>query len=214
VPWDKESLYAYLRTGYSALHGSAAGPMAPVIEELLTLPDPDIDAMAIYLGSLNQPGLHAERQAVAAAVEARAVTATAAAAMASASGTAGARLYEGACAVCHQGGDRPDVFGIRPSLAVNSNLHSDRPDNLVRVILEGVSTEASGRHGAMPGFSNHFDDRQMSALVRYLRAAFAPERPAWSEVEQTIGRLRVEGRRKPPGAKSPAVEASAQSHPL
>ena len=205
VPWDKESLYAYLRTGYSPLHGSAAGPMAPVIEELLTLPDPDIDAMAIYLASLNQPGLHVERQAVAATVEARAVAATAAAAMASSSGTAGSRLYEGACAVCHQGGERPDVFGIRPSLAVNSNLHSDRPDNLVRVILEGVSTHASGRHGAMPGFRNHFDDRQMSALVRYLRATFAPQRPAWTEVEQTIGRLRTE---------EAAASRQAQNRPL
>ena len=197
VPWDKESLYAYLRTGYSPLHGSAAGPMAPVIEELLTLPDQDIDAMAIYLASLNPPGLSAERQAVAAAVESRVVPAAAAAAMASSSGSVGARLYEGACAVCHEGGERPDVFGIRPSLAVNSNLHSDRPDNLVRVILEGVSTQASGRHGAMPGFRNHFDDRQMSTLVRYLRATFAPERPAWTEVERTIGRIR--------GAPAPAA---------
>ena len=192
VPWDKESLYAYLRSGYAPLHGSAAGPMAPVIEELLTLPDQDIDAMAIYLASLNPPGLSAERQTVATAVEARVVTAAAAAAMASSSGSEGARLYEGACAVCHEGGERPDVFGIRPSLAVNTNLHSDRPDNLVRVILAGVSTQASGRHGAMPGFRNHFDDRQMSALVRYLRASFAPDRPAWSEVEQTIARLRAE----------------------
>ena len=197
VPWDKESLYAYLRTGYSPLHGSAAGPMAPVIEELLTLPDQDIEAMAIYLASLTSSGPGTEPQAVATALEARAraggeaLTATAAA-MASSSGAAGARLYEGACAVCHQGGDRPDVFGIRPSLSVNTNLHSDHPDNLVRVILEGVSTQASGRHGAMPGFRNHFDDRQMSALVRYLRATFAPQRPAWTEVEQTIARLRTE----------------------
>ena len=179
IPWDKESLYAYLRTGYSPLHGSAAGPMAPVIEELLTLPDLDIDAMATYLASFNQPGLNVEPRA-------------AAAAMPSSAGTPGARLYDGACAVCHEGGDRPDVFGIRPSLALNTNLHSDRPDNLVRVILEGVTTEASGRHGAMPAFRNHFDDRQMSTLVRYLRATFAPQRPAWTEVEQTVARLRTE----------------------
>ena len=209
VSWDKESLYAYLRTGYSPLHGSAAGPMAPVIEELLTLPDPDIHAMAIYLASLHQPGLNVDLQAVATAVEARAVTA-----MAASSGTAGARLYEGACAACHQGGDRPDVFGIRPSLAVNSNLHSNRPDNLVRVILEGVSTQASGRHGAMPGFRNHFDDRQMSALVRYLRATFAPERPAWTEVEQTVGRLRAEkaAASRVPQSR-PLQSRQAQSYP-
>jgi nicotinate dehydrogenase subunit B len=106
------------------------------------------------------------------------------------------------------------VFGIRPSLAVNSNLHSDRPDNLVRVILEGVSTQASGRHGAMPGFRNHFDDRQMGALVRYLRATFAPDRPAWTEVEHTIDRLRAEeaaASRLP--QSRPLQSRQAQSHP-
>jgi nicotinate dehydrogenase subunit B len=187
VPWDKQELYAYLRTGYSSLHGSATGPMAPVVEELLTLPDQDIDAMATYLASFNQPGTQAERRTLAAATEERAATA-----IATTVGTAGAQLYQGACAVCHQGGDRPDVFGIAPSLALNSNLHSDRADNLVRVILEGVSTQAAGRHGAMPGFRAHFDDGQMGDLVRYLRTTFAPDRPMWSEVQPVVDRIRAE----------------------
>jgi nicotinate dehydrogenase subunit B len=40
----------------------------------------------------------------------------------------GARLYDGACAVCHQIGG-PALFGSKPSLALNSNLHSAVPDN-------------------------------------------------------------------------------------
>jgi nicotinate dehydrogenase subunit B len=187
VPWGKEDLYAYLRSGYSPLHGSAAGPMAPVVEELSALPDQDIEAMATYLASFNDAGLPSERQAIAAVAEARTAIA-----MAASPGTAGADLYQGACAVCHQGGDRSDVFGIRPSLALNSNLHSESADNLVRVILDGVSTQAVGRHGAMPGFRNHLDDRQMVDLVYYLRATFAPDRAAWTGVEQTVGRIRVE----------------------
>ena len=187
VPWGKEDLYTYLRSGYSPLHGSAAGPMAPVVEELSALPDQDIDAMATYLASFSDAGLPSERQSIAAVAEARTAMA-----MAASPGTAGAELYQGACAVCHQGGDRPDVFGIRPSLALNSNLHSDSANNLVRVILDGVSTQAVGRNGAMPGFRHHFDDRQMVDLVRYLRATFAPDRSAWSGVEQTVGRIRFE----------------------
>jgi len=197
VPWGKEDFYAYLRSGYSSLHGSAAGPMAPVVEELSALPDQDIDAMAAYLASFGDSGPQSERQAMAAVAEARAATA-----MAASPGTAGADLYQGACAVCHQGGDRPDVFGIRPSLALNSNLHSDSADNLVRVILEGVSTQAAGRHGTMPGFRHHLDDGQMTDLVRYLRATFAPDRAQWTGVTQTIGRIRVE---------SPAASASTHS---
>jgi nicotinate dehydrogenase subunit B len=188
VPWDKHEFYAYLRTGYSSLHGSAAGPMAPVIEELMGLPDQDIDAMATYLAAFNQPGSQRERQAMAAAVEQRAANA-----MAISTGTAGARIYQGACAVCHQGGDRPDVFGISPSLALNSNLHSDGADNLVRVILEGVSTHAAGRNGAMPAFRTHFDDAQIGELVRYLRNTFAPDKPMWSDIQPTISRIRAQG---------------------
>jgi nicotinate dehydrogenase subunit B len=161
--------------------------MAPVVDELSALPDQDIDAMATYLASFSDAGLPSGRQAMAAVAEARTAMA-----MAASPGAAGAELYQGACAVCHQGGERPDVFGIRPSLALNSNLHSDSADNLVRVILDGVSTQAVGRHGAMPGFRHHFDDRQMVDLVRYLRTTFAPDRSAWSGVEQTVGRIRLE----------------------
>jgi nicotinate dehydrogenase subunit B len=66
----------------------------------------------------------------------------------------------------------------------------------------------------MPGFRNHFDDRQMSALVRYLRATFAPDRPAWSEVEQTINRLRGEeaAASRVPQSR-PLRSRQAQSHP-
>ena len=53
IPWNEDELYAYLRTGESRFHGVAAGPMAPVVKELASLPDQDIRAMAVYLGSFN-----------------------------------------------------------------------------------------------------------------------------------------------------------------
>ena len=53
ISWDEDELYAYLRTGESRFHGVAAGPMAPVVKELMALPDQDIRAMAHYLASFN-----------------------------------------------------------------------------------------------------------------------------------------------------------------
>ena len=53
IPWSEDELFAYLRTGESRFHGVAAGPMAPVVKELAALPDDDIRAMAVYLGSFN-----------------------------------------------------------------------------------------------------------------------------------------------------------------
>jgi nicotinate dehydrogenase subunit B len=100
-------------------------------------------------------------------------------------------MYEGACAVCHQGVQRADVFGVNSSLAFNTNLHSHSADNLVRVIVEGVATDRAGVHGAMPGFAKHFDDQQMIALVSYLRARFAPGQPMWADVPAAVARVRA-----------------------
>jgi len=40
IPWTETELFRYLRFGHSAQHGSANGPMAPVVRELAQLPEP------------------------------------------------------------------------------------------------------------------------------------------------------------------------------
>jgi nicotinate dehydrogenase subunit B len=158
--------------------------MAPVVKDLAALPDQDIRAMAIYLASFNEAPLSQSAQHdLAARLESltstRAVTTS----------SLGARLYEGACAVCHAVGGAP-LFGSRPSLALNSNLHSAMPDNLIQVILHGIATPASSDLGYMPGFKDSMTDGQIAELVGYLRRQFAPDKPAWSGVPATIARTR------------------------
>src|SRR5258708_5370971 len=99
------------------------------------------------------------------------------------------RLSEGAGAVCHEVGGAP-LFGSRPSLALNSNLHSAHPDNLVQVILHGIAAPASSDLGYMPAFKDSFTDGQVAELASYLRRQFAPDKPAWTEVNATVSRLR------------------------
>lgn len=185
VPWSEDELFAYLRTGSSRHHGVAAGPMAPVVKELATLPDTDIRAMATYLASFNDKATTAP-----AALEALATkleTDTAASALLG--GSSGARIYQGACAVCHQIGG-PPLFGARPSLALNSNLHGAVPDNLVQVILHGIADPVSSDLGYMPAFRNSLSDDQVADLVHFLRRQFAPDKPAWGNVAETVARLR------------------------
>jgi nicotinate dehydrogenase subunit B len=183
LPWSEDELYAYLRTGASRFHGVAAGPMAPVVKELASLPDQDIRAMAIYLGSFNDKPLDGPAQdALAAKLEADTKVTLAS--------SLGARLYLGACAVCHEVGGLP-LFGSRPSLALNSNLHSARPDNLIQVILHGIAQPAATDLGYMPAFRDSLDDQQIATLVDYLRGQFAPDKPQWSDVRTTIGRIRT-----------------------
>ncbi len=184
IPWSEDELYAYLRTGESRFHGVAAGPMAPVVKELAALPDRDIRAMAVYLGSFNETAIDGPAQE-AIAVKLEHATATSAVVPAS----FGARLYQGACAVCHEVGG-PPLFGSRPSLSLNSNLHSAVPDNLIQVILHGIRDPATGDLGYMPGFKDSMTDGQVAELVSYLRRQFAPDKAAWTDIEAAVGRIR------------------------
>jgi nicotinate dehydrogenase subunit B len=185
IPWSEDELYAYLRSGESRLHGVAAGPMAPVVKELAALPDQDIRAMAVYLASFNETAMDPPAQA---ALAAKLETATLSR-VASAS-PVGARLYEGACAVCHAAGGAP-LFGSRPSLALNSNLHSSMPDNLIQVILHGIASPASSDLGYMPAFKDSMNDIQLAELVSYLRQQFAPDMPAWTGIQAAVSRARA-----------------------
>jgi nicotinate dehydrogenase subunit B len=160
--------------------------MAPVVKELAALPDQDIRAMAVYLGSFNDTAKDKPAQdALAAKLEAATSTRI------SPASSVGARIYQGACAVCHEVGGAP-LFGSRPSLALNSNLHSAVPDNLIQVILHGIASPVSSDLGYMPAFRDSLTDGQVAELTAYLRRQFAPDRPGWTDIHATVGRIRQE----------------------
>jgi nicotinate dehydrogenase subunit B len=158
--------------------------MAPVVKELAVLPDQDIRAMAVYLASFNENAIGKPAQEIL-AVKLETSTGTR---VVSASAI-GARLYQGACAVCHAVGGAP-LFGSRPSLALNSNLHSAVPDNLIQVILHGVTSPVSSDLGYMPAFKDSMTDDQVAELVAYLRQQFAPDKPRWTDLHAAISRAR------------------------
>ncbi len=185
IPWSEDELFAYLRRGQSQLHGVAAGPMAAVVSELGAVPDNDLRAMSVYLASLAGPApsaIDAQAQADALHVRTRY--------RAELHSGAGARLFEGACAACHEVGG-PAMFGVKPSLALNTNVHSARPDNLINVVLGGVAEPAYPELGAMPGFAGSFDDAQVVELLTYVRARFAPDAPAWTGLDAAVARTRA-----------------------
>jgi nicotinate dehydrogenase subunit B len=56
--------------------------------------------------------------------------------------------------------------------------------------LHGIASPASSDLGTMPGFKDHFSDRQVAELVAYLRRQFAPDKPAWTGLDAAIARIR------------------------
>ena len=184
VPWDTDALYRYLRNGHSPRHGIAGGPMAEVVRELAQVPDDDVRAMAVYLGSLN-PAPVAEPQALA-----QQAIDNAARTQGQLLGPA-QRMFDSACASCHHDGDGPTLLGVNTPLALNSGLTSARPDNLLRTILDGVREPASRDIGFMPAFREALDDRQIAELAGYMRARFAPQEPAWANLPAEVARVRA-----------------------
>ncbi len=185
VPWTSTELFRYLRQGYSPQHGAAAGPMAPVVKELAALPDEDIRAMAAYLASFNQPVTQAASEQAAKQVVQTAQK------LSTAQPGPGQRLFNGACASCHHDGDGPTLLGVNVPLGLNSKLHSERADNLIRVVLDGIRAPAAREIGFMPAFRHSLDDAQIESLVAYMRSRYAPEQPAWQGLPQTVSRLRA-----------------------
>ncbi|MBS0501814.1 MAG: molybdopterin-dependent oxidoreductase [Burkholderiaceae bacterium] len=186
VPWTEQAFYDYLRQGHSPQHGAVGGPMAEVVRKLQDVPEADVRAMAHYLASFGTGAT--PQQAGQAAAMAIAQGAQAAPALL---GPA-QRLFEQACGACHHDGNGPRLLGLNVPLALNGNLHSDRPDNLLRTILEGVQEPATRDVGFMPAFGQAFDDAQLVQLAGYMRARFAPQRPAWADLPEAVARARAQ----------------------
>jgi len=171
IAWSEAELYRYLKTGASELHGIALGPMQAVTANTSRLPEEDLRAMAHYLASFNAQLPAAAEREMAEILEQRALGRVAV------EHEAGGRLFAGACASCHEASAAGAA--ALPSLALNSNLHGADPNNVRRVILEGVNAPSLGAAGAMPAFGNSLDARQLRELLGYLRARFASDKAAW-----------------------------------
>lgn len=178
--WTHKNIVALLRTGRSA-RGTAFGPMAEVVSQSLQyLHDEDLNAIATYL--LDQPQPQAQAVPAFAGVrpsrrEARELVGQ------------GRKLYDKHCADCH-GGDGAGKGGVYPPLAGNSALLGN-PVNAIRVVLLGgfePTTRANPRPYSMPPFAPQLDDREVAAVISYLRQSFGNQADAVSP--QTVSRYR------------------------
>ncbi|ANG63881.1 hypothetical protein A8C75_16285 [Marinobacterium aestuarii] len=188
VPWTEDALYDYLRFGASDMHGVAAGPMAPVVAGLAELPEQDVRAIAHYVASYSnaEPAPETALQAQAELLKSRAAVSPSAL-------DAGQRVYEAACAACHTESDFPSFTDAQTSLALNSNLHSSTPDNVIQTILYGVQAKQLElpNIGAMPGFKDSLSDQQITSLVEYLRLRFGAGQPGWQDIAGKVAHYRA-----------------------
>ena len=169
--WTVAALATYLRSGMEASHGTAAGPMEPVTQELAQVPEQDIWSIAVYVASA-MPRHEEAPPGVASAAP-------------------GNAAFAGACAACHAA-DAPMARDGAPSLALGYAANAPTPRNAVQVILHGLPWREGAPAPYMPGFAATLADAQVADLVRYLRAQYSRE-PAWADVDETVRSVRSEG---------------------
>jgi mono/diheme cytochrome c family protein len=185
MPWTTPELAAYLGTGVSSYHGTAAGPMSPVVHDGLAKLSPDDQrAVTTYIASL---GGGDGRAAAAAPALARAMAPDTSARATDPD----ARLFTAACASCHYNSG-PEPNPLRPDLALNSAVTMDDPTNLIRVMLYGVAAKEGAPGVVMPGF-NHFSDADIARVAAYIRRT-RTDRPAWVELGAKVATVRAAGR--------------------
>lgn len=181
LAWTEQDLMDFIRRGFSANHGVAGGPMGPVIKDGLSqLSAEDQQAIATYLLSLQHGKVSTQSaSAIDQRVEQQLEPLT----------SEGAKLFSGACMACHSQQKGPQMVGVRPSLALNTLLYLDTPDSAIRTVLDGIQHPAMSELGSMPAFRYNLSDRQITALLNYLRQDVAGQ-PAWADVEKKVAELR------------------------
>lgn len=188
IPWTAEALETYLAVGFHPDHGVARGPMAPVTDNLSRVPREEVAAMAAYLASLGPASTPASKP-ITVAQPSLAQSAGLQIATLPQQPEAGARLYNGACASCHDAGRSLPLGAV--SLGVSTALAGEGPDNLVKLIVNGISAVGSAKAPIMPGFGAVMTDEQITALVRHLRRDVAG-RPDWPTLEKALQEARAD----------------------
>jgi len=170
--WSDGEVANYLSTGHAGGRGSASGPMGEAVENSLQFLKPeDTAALVTYLRSV--PARKGDDPIT--------VDAKASAALASSdaapggdstdANSAGLRLFEGACASCHQWngkGQETPYAALLGTRGVNDILGA----NVTQVILQGSKMQIDGQTVFMPAFGSAYSDNEVAALANYVVAHF------------------------------------------
>jgi len=158
--WTVEDLSNFLQKGISD-KGAVYGPMSSVVHESMQyMSDDDIRAMSVYLKSLPQKGRAPEHLQLEVSES-----------FGKELLSQGAQIYAAQCAMCHlpNGKGQPPQY---PPLAGNQSITMDAAYNPIRIVLNGgypPSTFGNPHPIGMPPFAQSLSDREIAAVVTYVR---------------------------------------------
>jgi mono/diheme cytochrome c family protein len=170
--WSDGEIASYLSTGHADGRGSASGPMGEAVDNSLQYLKPeDTTALVIYLRSVPAREGRDPITIDAKAAPALASSNTAPGGDSADANSAGLKLFESACASCHQwngqGQETPyaSLLGTRGVNDINGA-------NVTQVILHGSRMRLDGHDVFMPAFGHAYSDTEVAALANYVIAHF------------------------------------------
>jgi mono/diheme cytochrome c family protein len=165
--WTVDEVIRYLREGRDDAHGTAAGPMSPVVHELSEVPETDVRAMAVYLTSVLASAARPGRSAATSPQTEL---------------QSGATIFAGACASCHESAS-PLSWTHTVPLERTTSINAPDPRNALHIVLEGIVPEPGEKGPLMPAFEGALTDEQLVSLLAYLRVHFA-HKATWDDVSR------------------------------
>jgi len=177
--WSVQDLADFMKKGVSS-KGAVYGPMSSVVHESLQyLSDDDVRAMAVYLKALPQKDPAPSHLQLEVSDE-----------FGKQLLREGEHVYVAQCATCHQanGAGTPPNY---PPLAQNKSIVMENSFNPIRIVLNGgypPSTSGNPSPVGMPPFAQALSDREVAAVVTYIRHSWGNNASAVSP--QQVSELR------------------------
>jgi mono/diheme cytochrome c family protein len=169
--WSDGDIASYLTTGHADGRGSASGPMAEAVENSLRFLQPDdTKALVAYLRSVP-----ARAGADPITIDAKPAPALASSDYAPGgdahADAQGLKLFEGACASCHQWNGKGQQTPYA-SLLGTRGVNDARGTNVTQILLHGSSLRSEGESIFMPGFGDAYSNTEIAELSNYVIGHF------------------------------------------
>ncbi len=170
--WSDAELAEYLKTGLAVGHASANGPMGEAVSHSLQFLNPeDIASLIAYLRAVPaREGAHpidVDRNPAPVVAS----TETAPESVDAPAHAQGLKLFEGACASCHQWNGKGQQSQYA-SLLGTRGVNDAHGANVTQAILQGVNMRIGGRDVFMPAFGSAYSNTEVAALANYVIAHF------------------------------------------
>jgi mono/diheme cytochrome c family protein len=166
--WSSDDLEQYLKTGRSADHGTAFGPMALAVHlSFQKLTPSDVSAIVTYIRSVppvSSPDLPAPKLEAASAVPSEHAVAE--------SNSRGHLMFASMCAGCHSWTGAGSYVPYT-TLTGNRAVNDPTATNVALAVLRGTSTlPSSGEIAVMPAFAAAWTDEEIADVSNYVIARF------------------------------------------